>query len=257
MGSGASRNHAAATRVMSATTASPEAAESSSRHNSNRSNQSPHPLRLRSRSNSRRSHIDSPDESQTSTPTAEEVNLRSNFALSAMSLGMDNEDLIFNLLYFGGNAGSANFHSMFNTAMEETVAAHSANNTPYKLQPATDDVLSALRVSIVSSSDTVVDSECTICQDMIEAKHEIVSLTACDHHFHKECLLRWLRLQNWCPVCRHIITADDTPNPVMKLSFEEANVNDIPPEAQEHSVAVSTVDGIMRRVLSFSRDESS
>lgn len=85
-------------------------------------------LRYCSRTSSRRSRIDSPDDSPVATPTPEELNLRSNFALSAMSLGMDNEDLIFNLLYFGGNGG-ANFSSMFSTAMEETIAAHSANNT--------------------------------------------------------------------------------------------------------------------------------
>jgi hypothetical protein len=49
------------------------------------------------------------------------------FAQSAMSLGMDNDDLIFNLLYFGDNTMS--FQSMFNSAIEETVAAHSAENT--------------------------------------------------------------------------------------------------------------------------------
>jgi hypothetical protein len=57
----------------------------------------------------------------------EEENLRMHFAQSAMSLGMDNDDLIFNLLYFGDS--TTTFQSMFNTAVEETVAAHSAGNT--------------------------------------------------------------------------------------------------------------------------------
>ena len=57
----------------------------------------------------------------------EEENMRMHFAQSAMSLGMDNDDLIFNLLYFGDN--STSFQTMFNSAIEETVAAHSAGNT--------------------------------------------------------------------------------------------------------------------------------
>lgn len=68
------------------------------------------------------------DESEQSSPNEqEEENMRMHFAQSAMSLGMDNDDLIFNLLYFG-DAG-ASFQTMFNTAIEETVAAHSAENT--------------------------------------------------------------------------------------------------------------------------------
>jgi hypothetical protein len=67
-------------------------------------------------------------ESENSSPNErEEAALRAQFAQSAMSLGMDNDDLIFNLLYFGDT--DANFQTMFNTAVEETLAAHSASNT--------------------------------------------------------------------------------------------------------------------------------
>lgn len=65
----------------------------------------------------------------------EEENMRMHFAQSAMSLGMDNDDLIFNLLYFGDNSSS--FQTMFNSAIEETVAAHSAGNTSVILSSVT------------------------------------------------------------------------------------------------------------------------
>lgn len=68
------------------------------------------------------------EESEQSSPNEqEEENLRMHFAQSAMSLGMDNDDLIFNLLYFSD--ATTSFQSMFNSAIEETVAAHSAENT--------------------------------------------------------------------------------------------------------------------------------
>ena len=57
----------------------------------------------------------------------EAMQLRMLFAQSAMSMDMDNEDLIFNLLYFGGD--TSNFATMMNNAAEETVAAHSTGNT--------------------------------------------------------------------------------------------------------------------------------
>lgn len=46
--------------------------------------------------------------------------------------------------------------------------------------------------------------------------------------------------------------------PPTKLTFDESGLtemNDISNEGREHSVAVSTVDGIMRHVLSFNRNE--
>ena len=50
-------------------------------------------------------------------------------ALSAMSLGMDNDELLFNMFYFGGDDAVSGFRGSLNTAIEETVAAHSTGNT--------------------------------------------------------------------------------------------------------------------------------
>ena len=85
----------------------------------------------------RHSHEDEDEEGELDEEEAEEEpdteesrQLRMLFAQSAMSMDMDNEDLIFNLLYFGGD--TSNFASMMNNAAEETVAAHSAGNTYVK-----------------------------------------------------------------------------------------------------------------------------
>ena len=51
-----------------------------------------------------------------------------NLMYSAMSLGMDNDELLFNMFYFGEEAGSG-FRQTMNTAIEETYAAHSTGNT--------------------------------------------------------------------------------------------------------------------------------
>jgi endogenous inhibitor of DNA gyrase (YacG/DUF329 family) len=144
------------------------------------------------------------------------------FAQSAMSLGMDNDDLIFNLLYFGDNSSS--FQTMFNSAIEETVAAHSAGNTsgtlslslslcsslhpfdlspllhrPYKLRPASVEALDLLKVVIMTSDTKVDQNECSICQEDLEVGQEIVFLPICSHSFHNECLQRWFRLVTRIP----------------------------------------------------------
>lgn len=51
-----------------------------------------------------------------------------NLVYSAMSLGMDNDELLFNMFYFGDDGGSG-FRQSMNTAIEETYAAHSTGNT--------------------------------------------------------------------------------------------------------------------------------
>lgn len=70
---------------------------------------------------------DEDEEGEEMDDSEEAMQLRMLFAQSAMSMDMDNEDLIFNLMYFGGD--TSNFASMMNNAAEETVAAHSAGNT--------------------------------------------------------------------------------------------------------------------------------
>lgn len=96
---------------------------------------------------------ESDDEEHTTKSREEVADL---FAYSAMSLGVDNDDLLFNMLYFseqglqqgideGGDESNAamddavaannkrnigmHFRNMLNNAVDETIAAHSANNT--------------------------------------------------------------------------------------------------------------------------------
>jgi hypothetical protein len=123
------------------------------------------------------------------------------FQNTAMSLGMDNDELLFNLLYFGGDS-VGNFGTMVNNALEETVALHSENNTPYKLKPASDNELSHLEHYELEGNLSPDEEECQVCKDIMEIGNSIVRLKFCKHCFHSDCLVRWLKLQAWCPVCR-------------------------------------------------------
>lgn len=162
-----------------------------------------------------------PGSNESSPDDREEASLRAHFAQSAMSLGMDNDDLIFNILYFGQSGVS--IQSMFNTALEETLAAHSAENTPYKLHPATEEALGRLRVLIMSDEINLEENECAICQEDMEIGDEIVFMPACSHCFHNECMQRWLKLQNWCPVCRSQIVKTNT---AQSLETVKANLGE-------------------------------
>ncbi|KAJ8448775.1 hypothetical protein Cgig2_011396 [Carnegiea gigantea] len=47
----------------------------------------------------------------------------------------------------------------------------------------------------------VDDTKCSICQEEY-ADGEQVARLSCDHRYHVECVHQWLRLKNWCPICK-------------------------------------------------------
>jgi len=44
--------------------------------------------------------------------------------------------------------------------------------------------------------------ECAVCISPIE-KNEIIGVLICKHHFHKDCINRWLTCKLSCPCCRN------------------------------------------------------
>ena len=47
---------------------------------------------------------------------------------------------------------------------------------------------------------------CNICFDIV---HEInISITNCKHLFHTNCLLKWIIINNTCPLCRYELYSD-------------------------------------------------
>jgi hypothetical protein len=122
------------------------------------------------------------------------------FSHTALSLGMGPEELLFNMMFFGGGEQAmttSNFGNMLENAQQETVALHSENNTPYKLKPATESAISALNVDIFGHNVLEEENDCLICRDEIEVGAEIIRLRGCSHYFHSECLVRWVKLVSY------------------------------------------------------------
>ena len=73
-------------------------------------------------------------------------------------------------------------------------------------QPANEDAIENLKEFKVekkhfteNEEKKLVPPSCAICT--FEMKDKAVSLK-CNHLFHKECLIEWLRINGICPVCR-------------------------------------------------------
>lgn len=121
------------------------------------------------------------------------------FAQTAMSLGLDNDDLLFNMMFFD-DGSLPNFGAMMNTMQQETLALHSENNTPYKLNPANAEAISHLLQEKFCSGE---DNECAVCKDEIDVGADIIRIPKCRHYFHAECLSRWIQLVRVSEVISH------------------------------------------------------
>lgn len=157
---------------------------------------------------------------------------RENWNMLTNSLDMDGEELLFNMLYFSNNeeVNGLSAPQMISNAMNETVALHSENNTPYKLHPVPESELKGIiSVSfskedlkkIQEESDDVASVQCCCCMDDLVIGQKVVKLPACHHSFHTDCLFKWFRMQNWCPICRarvyQSVTAEESPLPRKRI----------------------------------------
>lgn len=136
--------------------------------------------------------------SDTSSPSenAADGGMADVFAQTAMSLGLDNDDLLFNMMFFE-DGSLPNFGAIMNTMQQETLALHSENNTPYKLNPANAEAISHLLQEKFCSGE---DNECAVCKDEIDVGADIIRIPKCRHYFHAECLSRWIQLVGYPPI---------------------------------------------------------
>nr|XP_027079378.1 probable E3 ubiquitin-protein ligase RHG1A [Coffea arabica]XP_027079379.1 probable E3 ubiquitin-protein ligase RHG1A [Coffea arabica] len=79
------------------------------------------------------------------------------------------------------------------TAFSEEAFAKCITKSIY--QTATADVGAA------GCSEDEADIRCSICQEEYVAGDEIGKL-GCEHGYHLVCIHQWLRLKNWCPICK-------------------------------------------------------
>lgn len=91
-----------------------------------------------------------------------------------------------------------------NMSYEELLALEDRIGTVSTAVPEEDLVMCLERTTfqgITKCKENKDDVKCSICQEEYAIGEEIGRLK-CDHRYHVDCINHWLRLKNWCPICK-------------------------------------------------------
>ncbi len=76
------------------------------------------------------------------------------------------------------------------------------NQSQSQTQTLLDDKIKNISIDLNNLTNNT--DECSICYDNNDNKY--IKLIACDHEFHKKCLIKWLELnKSTCPLCRTLL----------------------------------------------------
>ena len=85
------------------------------------------------------------------------------------------------------------------------------DNNRYGNPPASQSAVDKLQKCNITENklkELGFENSCSVCKDEFSLNEECL-LMPCDHHFHKDCLVPWLKERNSCPVCRYELPTDD------------------------------------------------
>lgn len=97
------------------------------------------------------------------------------------------------------------------------------------------------------------DKRCPICWEDFEAREEVL-LTPCNHMFHEDCIMPWVKTQAHCPVCRFAFPIADqmvqiretTSTGTTTSNVVVNNNNNIAYVAPTHFTSVEDIIAILR-----------
>ena len=85
------------------------------------------------------------------------------------------------------------------------------DNNRYGNPPASQNAVDKLKRCNINEQklkEFGFENSCPVCKDEFVINEECL-LMPCEHHFHKNCLIPWLKERNSCPVCRFELPTDD------------------------------------------------
>ena len=116
----------------------------------------------------------------------------------------------------------------YNRNLEQIINQIMMNdNNKYGNPPASQssvDKLKNFNISEQKLKEFGFENSCPVCKDEFLVNEDCI-LMPCEHHFHKNCLLPWLKERNSCPVCRFELPTDDEDFERRKKEAQNSNNN--------------------------------
>jgi E3 ubiquitin-protein ligase RNF115/126 len=76
--------------------------------------------------------------------------------------------------------------------------------------PASKSAVELLPMIEINETHMEIESHCAVCKEMFELGI-VAREMPCKHIYHDECILPWLAIKNSCPVCRHELPCEESP----------------------------------------------
>ncbi|KAK7351126.1 hypothetical protein VNO77_10347 [Canavalia gladiata] len=89
--------------------------------------------------------------------------------------------------------------------------------------PAPERAINAIPSVKIERKHLKENSQCPVCQEDFEVGGEAREL-ACNHIYHSDCIVPWLRLHNSCPVCRHEVPVSSSSSSSSSEDDEEGRL---------------------------------
>jgi len=106
--------------------------------------------------------------------------------------------------YFFNQSSSYNIDNIINHIM-----LHDTNK--YGNPPAAKKAIESLKKYKINEEkikEFGFENSCAVCKDEFNIGEECLSMP-CNHYFHGDCLIPWLKERNSCPICRYELPTDD------------------------------------------------
>ncbi|KAK9079868.1 hypothetical protein SSX86_001541 [Deinandra increscens subsp. villosa] len=162
-------------------------------------------------------HVNNPSPIQSARVISDNVDSIANVLLALERIDQD-EGLTFEQILGNSYLGGFNFYDQYrgmrldidNMSYEELLALEDEMGV-VSTALSEEELSTCLRISIYKplhiiksrmiGNRRVDDTKCSICQEEFVSGDEIGSV-GCGHGYHAECINQWLRLKNWCPICK-------------------------------------------------------